>query len=306
MESILILLSTYNGEAFLREQLDSIFSQEGVDSQLLVRDDGSKDGSITILNYYKDKYPGKIDIIIGSNKGPASSFQELMHEALRYDFSYFAFCDQDDIWHPHKLETALDALLKDDKPCLFFSDYQMIDAEGKMLPTDKHHFKLTLGEALVMNPSVGCTQVFNRSLLEFACCKDIPNKVLHDWWIYVCCFALHGNIVYHEEPLIYYRQHGRNVLGGTKKSFLKKLQDWLYHKNNNLNSLLARDLYSVLAKEDKINRISRNDLNLIQLCSQYKSSPLKRIVLLLSHSKFKTNNSSVNKGFLLSVLFGKF
>ena len=91
MKKVQVLLSTYNGEKYLKEQLDSIIAQKGVDVHILARDDGSKDDTIKILEGYEN-----IDIIKGSNIGVCKSFFELINKSGEYD--YYSFADQDDVW----------------------------------------------------------------------------------------------------------------------------------------------------------------------------------------------------------------
>ena len=101
-----ILLSTYNGGAYLRKQLDSVLSQSVADFTLLIRDDGSSDDTLNILNTYSDP---RIRILTGENLGPAGSFFALLEEARIMGAEHIFFCDQDDIWMPHKLEKLLSA-----------------------------------------------------------------------------------------------------------------------------------------------------------------------------------------------------
>ena len=101
---VLILVSTYNGEKYLPEQLDSLYAQEGVDIHILVRDDGSKDNTIGILKNYQGS-KGKMTIIEGENIGAGQSFLALINEATTNypDYDYYAFCDQDDVWYGNKV-----------------------------------------------------------------------------------------------------------------------------------------------------------------------------------------------------------
>ena len=95
MNKILILMSTYNGEKYLSEQLNSLLLQENVNIKILIRDDGSTDNTHKILNFYSSNYPN-ISWYTGENKGPALSFMDLLFNAPESD--YYAFCDQDDVW----------------------------------------------------------------------------------------------------------------------------------------------------------------------------------------------------------------
>lgn len=309
MEKIIILLSTYNGELYIREQLDSLINQQGVDIHIVVRDDGSSDNTVDIIGNFIAEYPDRITLIKGENMGVTKSFLWLMEYAYHLpNCKYFAFCDQDDVWKDNKLKIAVERLSGSaaDKPALFFSYYQLVDSLGNEMPTVHPELKLTLGETLVMNSSVGCTQVFNRTLLKYALKNAIPAKILHDWWIYVVCQALQGDVYYEKTPLIYYRQHNHNVLGGISNSKWQKLKNWFLYKNNHLNSLLAQAVFRGYHQE--ISKLSNgiDYLNTLKWAAGSLFSFWCRMKLLAHYSRFKTGNNDVNCGFLLSVVFGKF
>ena len=202
--SVIVLLSTYNGEKYLIEQLDSILQQKDVNVTLLVRDDGSSDRTNEIIEDYQKIYPQKVFLFKGNNIGCAASFRWLMKKALDMFplADYYAFSDQDDVWELDKLKIASESLsvLDNRIPNLFFSHYLKIDSLGNIIPTEKLLFNKSFGEALVMNPSGGCTQVFNRRLLSESLKGVPPRLVLHDWWMYCVCLALSGNVLYEEKP----------------------------------------------------------------------------------------------------------
>lgn len=243
VKSVLVMLSTYNGERFLRKQLDSVITQKGVNVYLIIRDDGSTDNTQQILDDYKSVYPNMMTIYKGTNMGCARSFRYLMEKANSFDLffpDFYAFCDQDDIWIDNKLKKATEALAVYNQtiPNLFFSHFKKIDEWGDELFTENRMFKISFGEALIMNPSVGCTQVFNKSCLEKSLLYNPPLLVLHDWWIYSLCLALSGNVIYDENALVLYRQHSSNVLGAQEISRYRKLYNWLYKKNDNLGTVV--------------------------------------------------------------------
>ena len=212
---VLVLMSTYNGERFLKEQIDSILSQEGVDVRLLVRDDGSKDQTQTFLSDYASKHQN-ISWKACDNVGFVKSFSALVSMALASDSpaDFYAFADQDDIWMPHKLATACSVLsMKDNaKPHLFTSNSMQIDAEGHEL--DLFHKgpepKFRKGNVLVFGTEQGCSMVFNRKAMElYAECE--PKLTWHDRWMYHICYFL-GCVTYDHRPLFYYRRHENNAL----------------------------------------------------------------------------------------------
>ena len=123
MNKVLILMSVYNGEKYLVEQIESLIHQERVDVSILVRDDGSSDGTIDILENYKTK--GILDFYTGENLRPARSFMHLLFNAP--DCDYYAFCDQDDVWLPEKLLVATDALKDVNGPSMFYHAMDLVD-----------------------------------------------------------------------------------------------------------------------------------------------------------------------------------
>ena len=112
MERVIVLMSTYNGEKYLRNQIESLLRQVDVEIEILVRDDGSKDGTLGILEEYKNsrEYSGKLSYYVGPNVGPAKSFLDLIKHAPEAE--YYALCDQDDTWLPDKLKIAVEAIVK--------------------------------------------------------------------------------------------------------------------------------------------------------------------------------------------------
>ena len=206
-----VLMSTYNGEHYIKQQLDSIMSQEKVDVDLLVRDDGSWDSTLGILQKYKEK--GKLRWYKGENQGPARSFLTLLQDSSD-DADFYAFADQDDFWKPEKLDVAVEKLkASKNVPALYFSRTQMTDATLKPTGIIEIEPLLTFGESLVYEFIPGCTMVFNRKL------RDIVNRYspaylpMHDVWIYSVALAVGAKIYFDKSPHILYRQHGSNTIG---------------------------------------------------------------------------------------------
>lgn len=206
---VTVLMSTYNGELFLKEQLDSIFAQT-VDLNVIVRDDGSSDDTQSILELYSKKYPLKW--YSGKNLRSARSFWELILNSP--DSEYYALSDQDDFWMPEKLKAAIDMLSRfDDVPALYFSQTQLTDADLHLIKTPVISPKCTLGEAMISHNATGCTFVFNHELIKILR-KYTPSYFsMHDNWIYRVCLAVGGNVLFDPVPHILYRQHKNNVIG---------------------------------------------------------------------------------------------
>jgi glycosyltransferase involved in cell wall biosynthesis len=266
MNKILILLSTYNGNNYLREQIDSLYAQIGVDFHILVRDDGSKDDTLRILKMY-EKEKGKITILDGENVGAARSFYALMKYAfehmLKYD--YFSFCDQDDVWNSDKLFRSLNLLEKSSNTYkLYFSAAEVSDKNLKYLNTTIKPKNVGYRSCLITTITLGCTMVISKELLglsyNVAELKDRAgdnktNLPLHDAWIYAFASYLEADIIYDESPTMKYRQHGNNVTS-YKKSFISKYNGAFrrYNKHPNINSNMAKLLtnYEYLFSQEKI------------------------------------------------------
>lgn len=129
MKTVTVLVSTYNGQKYLSKQLDSLISQVGVDMKIIVRDDGSSDGTRQILRNYAQTY-SNIQLLFEDNCGAEESFNKLCQYSLQQDLTdYYAFCDQDDVWDNDKLSIAIQSLEKFDHlvPNLYFSNLRMVD-----------------------------------------------------------------------------------------------------------------------------------------------------------------------------------
>jgi len=212
LSQVAVLLSTYNGEKYLSEQLDSILAQRGETASIYVRDDGSSDSTLALLKARRGT--GELEYEAGENIGPARSFLNLVFSAPEHDF--YAYADQDDIWLPGKLERAIASLAEydPDVPQLYFSNATNVDAEGT--PTGNLLNTQTppgLGNALVQCFSIGATMVFNRAARTLLVKSGMPlHMAMHDWWTYLL-IASFGKLVYDPEPSMLYRQHGGNVFG---------------------------------------------------------------------------------------------
>lgn len=220
---IQILMSTYNGSKYIRTQLDSIIAQNAEKKTLLIRDDGSTDDTVEIIEEYQAENPW-ISYYRGTNIGVQRSFLELISQADE-DADYVALADQDDEWLPDKLSRAIRCLenmriesgYPADMPLLYCSDKQIVgrDLEPLNVTVSRVVRKISFGNALVQNICTGCTAVMNRALINMI--KKHPplkpeNIIMHDWWLYLTatCF---GKVYYDQEAHIRYRQHGGNTSG---------------------------------------------------------------------------------------------
>ena len=218
MKKISILISTFNGKKYIKEQLDSIFNQTYKNIEIIVRDDGSSDNTIEILKSYNIK---PIDTKI--NLGAMGSFEELLKYALQNSNSdYFMFCDQDDVWDTKKVEKTLAKMEEMEKefgniPLLVHTDLEVVDEKLNTINNSFMNFqKINPGinkfhNLLIQNTITGCTMMINRKLAQM--CLPIPDKaIMHDWWIGLVASQF-GKIGYLNESTIKYRQHTSNTIG---------------------------------------------------------------------------------------------
>ncbi len=220
-----ILMSTYNGEEFLTEQLDSLLNQSYNDWHLSIRDDGSTDTTPEIITRYISQNPDRISLLTDNlgNVGVIGSFEQLLSNAPEAD--YYMFCDQDDVWMPDKVEITHHYMYETEQtypetPLLAFTDLTATDR--KLTPIDNffHINRIKVGSCqkfnyiCVSNPVAGCTIMINRlartEVLPFP--ANIP---MHDWWIAAKTTQV-GRTILINKPTILYRQHGDNIYGAKR------------------------------------------------------------------------------------------
>lgn len=213
-----ILMSTYNGAKYLREQMDSILAQTVMYHsdwfvEIVIRDDGSTDETIKILEEYSVKYP-RLSYYKGENEGVVRSFFDLICNTPD-EVDYIALADQDDLWMPEKLECALMALSKEEnsQPLLYCGSTYLVDDRLRPIKgLSSHAIRPSFGNALVENICTGCTAVFNAALRDIIKLQIPEFTPMHDWWLYLLSACL-GKVYYDTEPHMYYRQHGSNTVG---------------------------------------------------------------------------------------------
>ena len=240
-KKIAVLLSSYNGEKYIKEQIESVINQNNVNVELFIRDDGSTDSTLRVLEEFDDS---RIHVFSCENVGVTNSFFSLLWDIS--DFDYYAFCDQDDVWDRDKLKIALDYL--DDsncRPALYFSSTRVVNEnlnviENKSSLIDDEVYDVT--KVILSNNATGCTMVFN-SLLREIIIKYKPEKtIMHDHWVYALCVLIGGKIYYDSVPHISYRQHNHNVLGN-KVKINKKVNNSSLKNGKRLRSNIAKSIY---------------------------------------------------------------
>lgn len=271
MEEVLVLMSTYNGERFLEEQLASVFGQESVGVSVLVRDDGSTDGTLRILEQWKATH--RLDYVCGRNVGPARSFFLLLEQAPHRD--YYAFADQDDVWYPDKLRRGVDSIRRQQMASLYFANVDLTDAQGRLkqrsLPAT---LQLTRQNALIESFASGCTMVFNDALRQLVC-RHIPDAaVYHDRWLFLTAMFL-GTVVYDGVPSMGYRQHGGNQVGSQTAAEKGSLLGRLLKAGDFPMADTAALFLRCYGQE-----LTVSDRHILQVCACYKHSVASKLTLV--------------------------
>ena len=293
-----VLLSTYNGHKYIKELVDSVLNQEGVDVILQVRDDGSNDDTIEILKNYNDS---RIIINKGTNLGPAKSFLTLLNECQ--DSDYYAYCDQDDVWYSNKLITAINEIKSFNSPTLFISTYDVVDENlNKLMKFDMNFTRpLRLQETLIYRAPSACNMVFNHSLKQLIS-KTVPDSArMHDFWTLLVAEVHNCNIITKDVALIQYRQHAGESVGITPSAStrLKRLVKSLRHGNNE-RWRQAKELYDIY-----FNDIPNENKRILKEMIDYRDS-FKNKLILFKDKQFVTSNTYIDLLFKFSVLIGKF
>lgn len=208
---VVVLMSTYQGARYVVEQLRSILDQLPPGGRIVVRDDGSTDGTPDTILALND---GRITLTRGPNIGFARSFLTLLAEAPE-DTDMVMLADQDDVWLPHKIQRAWDHLAPlAGAPALYCSRLQLVDAQLRPIGlTPLRKRPPSFENALAENIVTGCTAAMNpHSVRLVRQCGDPALIHFHDWWCYLVVAAF-GRVVYDPEPTVLYRQHGGNVIG---------------------------------------------------------------------------------------------
>lgn len=302
--TVVVLLSSYNGERYIAEQLDSILAQENVDVRLICRDDGSSDSTVKILNRYATLHPDRINVFSGEgNLGFVGSFGRLLELGLQLypEAGLMAFADQDDVWMPDKLAVGAKAVMASagNIPAGYCCRTLLVNERLEPLPQQPrsvHPSELTKERATICNIATGCTMVFNRRAAEIYVQNPVAGNRLHDYLMFMICTFM-GHMTYDDTPHIYYRQHGSNQIG--KPDFGGRMRKRLEghsreHRLEKMNRRFA-DAFAPMLSDD--------DMKIVLTVADYRSSLFKRLRLLFS-PRYKYSSIERNFFFILKVAMG--
>ena len=215
-----IVVSTYNGEKYIKEQMDSLLAQDYDNIRIYVRDDESSDNTLKILRQYEKQ--GDICVIQGKNKGFSASFFNVLEYAKEGE--YWAFCDQDDVWYPNKLSNAVKWMQtqKNDIPLLYQSKIAIGNSDlSEIVPYKYENYNYNFQKAFTSNIFFGFAMVINRELYDRLIRADFDQIKYHDWFAAIIVSAF-GKYVFSEEIEAVHRQHENNA---SPLYFLKKIPD---------------------------------------------------------------------------------
>lgn len=295
-----MLLSTYNGEKYIKEQLESILNQKRVEVTCLIRDDGSTDGTREIIREFCSKY-ANFHYFFEENVGVVESFNILIQNSIVDKYRWVAFCDQDDVWLENKLYNAVTYLkdnFKQGKPMLYCSNLNVVDSDLNFIRKMRRKTpKYTKKTALVQNIATGCTCVYNQVAVEMYRKAVGVRMEFHDYWMFLICLYM-GSVVYDDNAYILYRQHGNNVVGSRNKSLRKAVNNLLAHNGERRVDML-NDFLNLYKDE-----LSDCDIVAIRMVVDYRCSLIARLRLVLSPN-YRGYSIETTLGFKIRGLLGK-
>lgn len=302
---IAILLCTHNGEAFLREQLESYMAQTWQNWVLIASDDDSSDGTRDILQHYQRRWaPGRLQII----SGPAQGFVQNFLSLTRYAegrAAYYAWSDQDDIWHADKLERAVRWLerVPAGTPALYCGRTQLVGPDNREIGLSTLFRKSPgFANALIQNIGGGNTMVFNGKACQIVAETSVATAlVCHDWWAYIIITGCGGQVYYDPQPSVRYRQHQGNLIGENiswparyarvRELFKGRLKGW---NQIHIQALLKHR-----------ERLTKESVRTLELFTRARQGwlPIRLIQLVRSHVYRQTTIDNV--GLVLAAIFRK-
>ena len=296
LPKICVIMSTYNGEKYLKEQIDSILNQKDVALTLYISDDCSTDKTVEIIKEYQEKYNNIILHINEKNKNFTYNFLDSLFEFKdNEEYDYYAFSDQDDVWLDEKLITGIRKIESTGKNTLYCSnlkivDENLIDTNKKMI---SQNYKVKHYDVLSKNIVTGCTIIFDKEFKNTVT-EFYPNNIyLHDYWLALIANYIKNShfICDTESLLINYRQHASNLIGSNNGYIGKFFKKKPYIKTT-LNLIRAFcDLYKEFIIDE--------DVTIFEKLCDYKR--LKNKFFLIKNVK-----SNFNKEFRIKILFNKY
>lgn len=307
MTTVNIIIGTYNGETYIREQLNSILNSTNHNFYITVCDDGSTDNTTSIVEQYVIDYPGKVYLHTNeTNKGVCRNFLEA---ARNSQANYIMFCDQDDVWYENKIDDTLHYIRKLEKkhgkstPIAVFGDAKIVNQELQVMEESFHQnskldpSKVDLSHLLMENKLLGCTVGFNKALKEKL--DTIPMAPrMHDWWIGLIA-ASFGKIGYINKPLLLYRQHSNNVIGniGFEANVANRVSNLNKQRKVLMNTIEQAKEFQLIFGD----QLGQNEKMLVEEFATLKSKNWFARRYLVVHHRYLKTGIARNIGVLLLI-----
>lgn len=273
--TVTVILSTYNGEKYITEQLDSLLLQSYPNINICIRDDGSTDRTVDLINKYISQHPERQITWLNNspthNLGYQKSFWILLQNCPIAD--YYAFCDQDDVWSPEKVESGVRALEKyeNDKPLLYTSSFDYYTSDLHFMGhAQKISYPIYLKDILFYTPAFGFTIMINNTLRTTALSTALKyDNIPHDNWCLKVALAF-GNVIYNPIPLAKYRRHNSTVTLSTPAK-LRTLLYWFRYQILG-NSFQDYYMYTTCFIQEYNSLLTTDDRKLLLLFSKSKTT----------------------------------
>ncbi len=294
MDKVAIIMSVYNGEYYIKEQIESILNQKNVHITLFIRDDGSKDSTARIVEEYSENYENVIFWNKNSiqNIGIKKSFFMLLKDVCeKYkNINYFAFSDQDDYWKEDKIAAAMNQKVIG-KKWLYYSNKTVVDENLNLLKEENIKYYGDLFEVFWGSLAFGCTMVFNRELAECVLHERKDLNLMHDSQFFRVAKLVDASVIFDSNSHILYRQHGNNVCGISTAKPTHYRWSSLLNPPQRFISNLATDLYQAYYPD-----LSKEAKYYLELMMNYVDTPYARFKLIF-------DKQAMRRGFFLYIIW---
>ena len=302
--AVVILMATYNGAKFIKEQLDSFEAQTHQNWRLVVSDDGSVDATLDIIRSYQRRWgKDKLIIKIGPGRGYATNFLTLAADpSIQADF--YAFSDQDDVWLPPKLEAAVSKLgsIYPLRPYAYGGRTIYVDeALNEIGRSEIFAYPCSFRNALVQSIIGGNTIVFNHAAKTIFEATGVLNIVSHDWWTYMLIEGVGGHVCYDHEPYILYRQHPGALVGANTDLRAMLIRFWMLMQGK----FRAWNTINVNALLKNRNLLEQRNLDIVEEFHRMRDGGLFARIRMLNVCGLFRQGWQGNLAMLFAVIFNR-
>lgn len=303
MPSVLVLMSSYNGGERIRQQVQSIMEQTGVEAHLLVRDDGSRSETRDVLSDLARSYQGGMDVEFARNVGWMRSFQQLLQDRRASGYDYYAFSDQDDVWMPDKLASCIRKMEDDDwsGPKLCQCQSLTTDENLNALPEQEVCYPSPRSRKMCVAQEYfrGCSMVWNQELMSVVQEHPVSSEIPHDYWVGLLGY-LFGRVYFCDEPLFCHIRYSDSSSsdGNIKLGRQGRVKDFLSGKSTYINP--AEELLAGYRS-----RLSPEDVRFLEELIDYKQSLSDRMKLVFDGG-FRRESGAATSFLKLNILLGRY